>query len=81
MAGKPVKVVSASRTSSTRVLLCGLDQPIPHGTYIDLRISPLPRGTNGEVATLWGADLKVVGIPGKAVLAGELKRVFSEKIK
>jgi len=53
-----------------------VDRPVADGAVIDLRFSPFPMGVNGEEATLWGADLRVVGIPQEAELVGEMADLF-----
>jgi hypothetical protein len=42
-----------------------------------MTFSALPVGANGEVATQWGADLRVIHIPYEAHLVGHMARLFA----
>lgn len=76
--GKRVAVQHVSFPSkAARVMVLTVGSKISDGTYVVLKMAALPRGTNRETATMWGADLKVIGVPAKATLVGELAAALS----
>lgn len=59
-------------TAAPRVMVLRVGTELAHGDEVGLALAALPQGTNGQPATMWGADLKISGVPREATLAGEL---------
>jgi len=72
--GHSVVVEAVRFPMPARVLRLDLGDAIAHGQAITLSFSQLPIGLNNQTATMWGADLEVVGIPISATLLDEMAR-------
>ncbi|NKB67724.1 MAG: T9SS type A sorting domain-containing protein [Candidatus Latescibacteria bacterium] len=78
---RTIAVAAVHFPGPPRAMLISLSRPVTDGATIDLELTPLPMGLNGEQATMWGADLRVVGIPLNADLVGEMAQVFAQEEK
>jgi hypothetical protein len=75
--GQALTVTSIRFPGHQRTMTLDLDRPLSDGEVLELAFRKLPVGVNGETATMWGADLVVVGIPDGATLVGETRTAFS----
>ena len=78
--GEPLTIEQVVYPGSQRIMTLTLDRTISNGSELNLEFSSLPRGANGQTATMWGADLIAVGIPKDAELVDEMALAFDDTV-